>query len=412
MPLSRWGLFGAYDADRPMLRKFDITNFPILILGASSRINPMQMRKIIDEMVKYRIERVPGVASLDVWGGHEREVQVNLDAEKIKAMGLPLDQIVAKIKQGNVTMPAGSIDRGNFEINVRTLGEYTSIEQLSRTIIATREGASIMLSDIAEIQDTRKKISRIIHVNGEPGVHLGVQKQSGKNTIDVAEKVLEELEKINRDIPQIKITPIIDTSDYIRNSITNVGNMALYGGLLAICVLFFFLRNILSTFIIAASIPISIIATFTLMYFSGLTLNIMTLGGLALGIGMLVDNAIVVLENIYRLRESGHEPEEAALSGTSEVTAAIVASTLTTLAVFMPLIFIRGMSGVMFKQLAMVPLAIGMGEGGEVQAPLARAVIGGLISSTLITLVIIPTVYLEFDTRLIRKKGKDTKDLS
>jgi HAE1 family hydrophobic/amphiphilic exporter-1 len=342
------------DADRPTLFKFDIANFPILIFGASSNLSPLQMRKIIDDQIKYRIERVPGVASLDVWGGYEREVQVNLDAGKIKAMGLPLDQILARIKEGNVTLPAGTIDRGDFQITMRTLGEYTSLDQLSATVVDIRDGASIKLSDIARIDDTWKKITRIILVNGKPGVRLGVRKQSGTNTVDVARRVLEEVERINLDTPQINLTPIIDTSDYIRNSITNVGSMALYGGILAIIVLLFFLRNIVSTLIIATAIPISIIATFALMYFGGLTLNIMTLGGLALGIGMLVDNAIVVLENIYRHRESGQEPEQAALAGTSEVTAAIVASTLTTLAVFLPLVFIRGMSGVMFKQLAFV----------------------------------------------------------
>jgi len=165
--------------------------------------------------------------------------------------------------------------------------------------------------------------------------------------------VLKEVERINRDIPQIQLTPIIDTSDYIKRSITSVGSTLFYGGLLAVLVLLLFLRNVTSTAIIASSIPISVIATFTLIYFGGFTLNLMTLGGLALGVGMLVDNAIVVLENIFRLRESG-ETESAALKGTEEVTPAISASTLTTLAVFIPLVFMRGMSGVMFKQFAYV----------------------------------------------------------
>ncbi|MBN2687261.1 MAG: efflux RND transporter permease subunit, partial [Deltaproteobacteria bacterium] len=336
------------------LFKFDIANFPVLIFGASGNLTPLQMRKLIDDQVKYRIERVPGVASLDVWGGYEREIQVNLDAARIKAMGLPLDLILSRIKEGNLNLPAGTIDRGNLEVTMRTSGQYSNLDQLADTVIIIRDGASIKLRDIARIDNTWKKISRIIWVNGKPGVRLGVTKQSGSNTVDVAKKVLEEVRVINRDIPQIHITPIIDTSDYIQNSITNVGTMAIYGGILAILVLLFFLRNLVSTLIIATAIPISIIATFALMYFGGLTLNIMTLGGLALGIGMLVDNAIVVLENIYRHRESGEAPEDATIKGSSEVTSAIIASTLTTLAVFLPLVFIRGMSGIMFKQLAMV----------------------------------------------------------
>ncbi|MBN2179850.1 MAG: efflux RND transporter permease subunit [Deltaproteobacteria bacterium] len=342
------------DTERPTLFKFDIANFPVLIFGASGNLTPLQMRKLIDDQVKYRIERVPGVASLDVWGGYEREIQVNLDAARIKAMGLPLDLILSRIKEGNLNLPAGTIDRGNLEVTMRTSGQYSNLDQLADTVIIIRDGASIKLRDIARIDNTWKKISRIIWVNGKPGVRLGVTKQSGSNTVDVAKKVLEEVRVINRDIPQIHITPIIDTSDYIQNSITNVGTMAIYGGILAILVLLFFLRNLVSTLIIATAIPISIIATFALMYFGGLTLNIMTLGGLALGIGMLVDNAIVVLENIYRHRESGEAPEDATIKGSSEVTSAIIASTLTTLAVFLPLVFIRGMSGIMFKQLAMV----------------------------------------------------------
>jgi HAE1 family hydrophobic/amphiphilic exporter-1 len=342
------------DTERPTLFKFDIANFPILIFGASGNLNPLQMRKLIDDQVKYRIERVPGVASLDVWGGYEREIQVNLDAARIKAMGLPLDLILSRIKEGNINLPAGTIDRGTLEVTMRTSGQYSSLDQLADTVVTIRDGASIKLRDIARIDNTWKKISRIIWVNGKPGVRLGVTKQSGSNTVDVARTVLKEVAEINRDIPQIHITPIIDTSDYIQNSITNVGNMAIYGGILAILVLLFFLRNLVSTLIIATAIPISIIATFALMYFGGLTLNIMTLGGLALGIGMLVDNSIVVLENVYRHRESGKPAEEATIAGSGEVTSAIIASTLTTLAVFLPLVFIRGMSGIMFKQLAMV----------------------------------------------------------
>jgi len=342
------------EAERPILYKFDVANFPILILGASSKLNPLEMRTIIDDQVKYRIERVPGVASLDVWGGYEREIQVNLDSCKIRALGLPLDQIMSGIREGNVTLPAGSLDRGNFEVTMRTKGEYTSLEQLEGTVVAIRDGAPIKLGDIAHIDDTWKDISRIILVNGEPGVRLGVRKQSGTNTVEVATRVLQEIGRISRDIPQVRISSIVDTSDYIQKSITNVGSMALYGGTFAVFVLLFFLRNITSTFIIALAIPISIVATFALMYFGGLTLNLMTLGGLALGIGMLVDNAIVVLENIYRHREAGENSEDATVTGAGEVTAAIIASTLTTLAVFLPLVFVRGMSGVMFKQLAMV----------------------------------------------------------
>ena len=342
------------NVDRPRLRKFDPASFPILIMGASSNLDPIQMRRIIDDQIKYRIERVPGVAALDVFGGLEREIQVNLYTDKVKALGIPLDQIMAGIKAGNITLPAGTVERGNFEVTIRTPGEYTGLAQLRDTVIAVREGVPVQLKDIASVEDTWQKITRIVRVNGRPGVHLAVSKQSGTNTVQVARKVLQEIEGINRDIPQIELIPIIDSSDFIQRSISNVGSVAMYGGLIAVIVLLFFLRNIRSTAIIAVAIPLSIVATFALIYFGGFTLNIMTLGGLALGIGMLVDNSIVVLENIYRLREAGLGAEQAAVDGSEEVTPAVIASTLTTLAVFLSLIFVRGMAGVMFKQLASV----------------------------------------------------------
>ncbi|OHB61529.1 MAG: acriflavin resistance protein [Planctomycetes bacterium RBG_13_46_10] len=342
------------EADRPTLRKFDLASFPILILGASSKLDPVQTRQIIEDQVKYRLERVPGVAAVDIWGGLEREIHVSLDPAKINALAIPLDRIITGIREGNVNIPAGTIERGNFEVTIRTPGEYIDLKQLEDTVIAIREGVPIQLREIANVADSWQKITRIVRVNGQPGIRLSVSKQSGKNTVDVARGAIKELERINRDIPQIKIITIVDTSDYIQRSISNVGSSAVYGGILAVIILLVFLRNVRSTIIIATAIPVSIIATFALLYFSGFTLNIMTLGGLALGIGMLVDNAIVVLENIFRIRETQQTRELAAVDGTEEVTNAIIASTLTTVVVFLPLVFMRGMSGVMFKQLSIV----------------------------------------------------------
>ena len=342
------------DADRPTLRKFDLASFPVLILGAASNLDPVQMRLIIEDQIKYRIERMPGVASLDISGGLNREIHINLYADKVKALDIPVDRVVSRLKAENINLPSGTIDRGQYEVTIRTPGHFTELDQIRNTIVTIRDGVPIRLAEIASVEDSWERVTRIVRVNGQNGVRLAVQKQSGTNTVEVARGVLEEIERINKDIPQIKIIPIIDTSEYIRRSISNVGSMAMYGGILAIIVLLFFLRNIRSTVVIATAIPISIIATFALIYFGGFTLNIMTIGGLALGIGMLVDNSIVVLENIYRLRETGQSREQAAIEGSAEVTAAIVASTLTTLAVFLPLVFVRGMSGVMFKQLSLV----------------------------------------------------------
>lgn len=342
------------EIDRPMLRKFDPAQMPILMVGALSHLDPIQTRRILDEQISYRLERAPGVASVDIWGGHQREIQINLDPDKVKALGLPLDQIISRIEQGNLDLPAGVIERGNYEILVRVPGVFTNLNEIRETVVATRNGVPIRLKEIADVDDTFRKITRVIRINDTPGTRLAVYKQSGTNTVEVAEGVMKEIAKIQEDWPQIQFIPVRDSSEYIRNAISNVSSTALYGGLLAVLVLLFFLGSIRSTLVIAVTIPISVIATFALIYFGGFTLNIMTLGGLALGIGMLVDNAIVVLENIVRLQETGTKPYEAASAGTREVSSAVIASTLTTLAVFLPMVFVRGIAGIMFKQLAFV----------------------------------------------------------
>jgi len=342
------------DVDRPTLRKFDPAQSPILQFGALSNLDPVQARRIIDEQIAYRLERVAGVASVDVFGGQEREIQVNLDPDKLKALGLPLDVISSKIRQENVDMPAGVIEKGNYEVLVRIPGVFIGLDQLRDTVIATRDGVPIQLKEIASVDDTFRRITRIVRINDMPGTRLAVYKQSGENTVNVAEGVLKEIAEIQRDIPQIQLVPVSNSAEYIRRAIDNVGSSALWGGILAILALLVFLVNIRSTLVIAISIPISLIGTLALIYFGGFTLNTMTLGGLALGIGMLVDSSIVVLENIYRMQEGGVPPLPAAIDGTNEVAAPIIAGALTTCVVFLPMIFIRGMSGVMFKQLAYV----------------------------------------------------------
>ncbi|MDI6850164.1 MAG: efflux RND transporter permease subunit [Candidatus Saccharicenans sp.] len=343
------------EVQRPTLRKFDPAMMPVLMMGVLTELDPIQVRKIIDEQMTYRLERVPGVASVDVWGGREREIQINLMPDKVKALGLPLDTIISKLRQENIDIPAGTIEKGNYELTIRIPGVYTNIDQIRETIIAVRDGAAIRIKDIASVEDTFRRITRVARINDLEGVRLAIYKQSGQNTVRVVEGVLKEIKSLQEDYPQFKFITLRDSARYIRNAISNVGNSALYGGLLAIFVLLFFLVNFRSTLVIALSIPISIIATFSLIYFNGFTLNVMSLGGLALGIGMMVDSSIVVLENIFRLREEDKLPLlKAAVNGAKEVTAAIIASTVTTLIVFMPMLFVRGASGIMFKQLAYV----------------------------------------------------------
>ncbi|MFZ5519039.1 MAG: efflux RND transporter permease subunit [Candidatus Zhuqueibacterota bacterium] len=342
------------DIDRPMIRKFDLSAFPILILGVSSNLNPLDMRQLIEDQVKYRLERVPGVAAVDVMGGLMREIHIDLQSAQLKALGLSPDDIISALNNENRNIPAGLYEKGNFEILVRTQGEFLSLEEIENTVVTIRQGTPIQIRDVAQVSDSWEEIRQIIRIDGKLGLRVSISKQSGANTVKVAEAAKEEIERINRDMPQLQLLPLIDTSKYIEQSISNVGDSAILGGILAILILFIFLRNVSSTAIIATTIPISIIATFGLMYFGGFTLNIITFGGLALGIGMLVDCAIVVLENIYRHREEGKSPKQSALIGASEVSSAIIASVLTTIVVFFPVVFIRGMSGIMFQQMAYV----------------------------------------------------------
>jgi HAE1 family hydrophobic/amphiphilic exporter-1 len=342
------------DVERPVLWKYDSSADPILDVGITSSLDPIQLKQIIEDQVRYRIERVPGVASLDVRGGLTRQIRVDVDADKIKALALPLDEILAKVRAQNINLPAGQIDQGKFEVTVRTPGEFTNLEEVASTVVATREGVPIALREIAQVYDGHQKVTHKVRINGRDSLRMSILKQSGTNTVDVARAVKDEIARINEDMPQLQMIVRRDSSEYIERSITNVGNSALHGGVLSVVILLVFLRNVRSTMVVATAIPISIIATFGLMYFTGFTLNIMTMGGLALGIGRLVDDSIVVLENIYRRREAGEAPALAAMNGSNEVTNAVIASTLTTLAVFLPLVFVRGMSGVLFTQLAAV----------------------------------------------------------
>jgi HAE1 family hydrophobic/amphiphilic exporter-1 len=341
-------------ASRPSLRKFDLAATPVMMMGVSSDLEPITLRRIIDEQISYRLERVEGVASVNIMGGQTREVHIDLDPDKLSALKIPLEQVINRIKSANVNQPAGNIYRGNYQITVRVPGVFENLNELKQTVIMFRSGSAVTLQDIAKVQDSSSQVTRLVRINGKPGIQISVNKQSGTNTVKVAKSVREEIDNINRSMPQIHIVPLMDTSVFIRQAINNVTQSALLGGILAVLILLVFLRNIKSTAVISTAIPISIMATFGLLYFNGFTLNLMTLGALALGVGQLLDNSIVVLENIFRHRELGEGHKEAAVKGADEVIQPIIASTLTSVVVFLPLLFMRGMTGIMFKQLAVV----------------------------------------------------------
>ncbi|MDR3153564.1 MAG: efflux RND transporter permease subunit [Deltaproteobacteria bacterium] len=339
--------------DRPVIQKFDTAMRPIMFLGVSSSFHPVDLKAYIQDEISYRLERSPGVASASPFGGLDREFRVELDHSKVKALGLDLAGLVTAIGSENVTEAGGEIDRGRMSVSVRTKGEFTSLDDLGSVLVARGPQGDVRLRDIADISDSWEKVTRITRVNGLEGQFMGLFKQSGANTVDVAATALEAMEEINAALANVHMEPLFDTSIYIKRAIRTVADSAALGGLLAVAVIFFFLQHFKSTLILSFAIPISIVATFGAMHAFGLTLNIVTLGALALGTGMLVDNSIVVLDNVFRLRSSGVPPERAAVEGTGEVAGAITASTLTTLSVFAPMAFLTGLAGVMFRPFAL-----------------------------------------------------------
>ncbi len=340
---------------RPQIRKFDVASYPVVIVGIGSKLDPVELTELIDKQVRPRFARIPGVAQADLFGGYFREVRVELDPGRVQALGLSMNSILDALRDANLDRPAGKIEQGQYDVTLRAQGEFTNLDQIRDTVVAKSDAGSVTLGEIAKVTDTYEKLTRIVRVNREPGLRIGIRKQAEANTVEVSQNILAEIDRINADFPQINVVAVVNQGNFIERSIANVAQSVLYGGGLAVIVLLFFLRNVSSTVVISLAIPISIIATFALVYFGGFTLNLMTLGGLALGVGMMVDSSIVVLENIFRRRNEENESgEQAAIHGASEVASAIIASTITTLVIFLPLVFVRGVSGILFKELAYV----------------------------------------------------------
>jgi HAE1 family hydrophobic/amphiphilic exporter-1 len=287
-------------------------------------------------------------------GGLRRQIHIELSKEKVAALDLSVDRVVNLLRTENANTPLGEINQGDRTYLLRSQGQFASLDEMRNLVLMTREGVPIYLRDVAEVTDTTEDVRQLLRINGRPGVRLQVQKQSGTNTVDIAEAVKAEIERINVAMPNIKLTLLDDSSIYIRRSINSVQEHALIGSILVTLIIFAFLRSFRSTLIVCTAIPISVIGTFALLYFAGFTLNIMTFGGLALGIGMVVDASIVVLENAFRHMEHGKDRVTAAIEGSEEVWSAIVASILTHIAVFVPLLFLTGISSILFKQLSFV----------------------------------------------------------
>ncbi len=345
------------DADRPVLLRYDPSLDPIVRLGVSGEDDLIRLRLLAEEEIKRSLERIEGVAGVVVSGGLEEEIQVELDERRMANLGLDAGLVVTRLAQENVNLTGGRLIEGQSEYLVRTLQEIVRAEDLEEIVLTSDQGAIVRLRDVGTVVTGAKEREIVTRIDGSESVEVAVYKEGGTNTVTVSDAVQQGIDELRTELrridPNLELTLVSDQARYIRQSISEVLKTAAMGGILAVLVLYFFLRSWKTTFIIGAAIPISVVATFFLMYSRDISLNIMSLGGLTLGIGLLVDNAIVVLEAIQRRRDQGDDDVEAAVTGASQVGRAVIASTLTTICVFLPIVFVEGVAGQLFGDQAM-----------------------------------------------------------
>ena len=351
------------EADRPLLLRFDPSNEPIQRLafmdqeGSGPADDPLQLqalRRFAEDRLKNELESVEGVAAVKVSGGLEDEIQVLVDQEKVAQLGLSIRAVAARLRAENVNLSGGRLEQHSQRFLVRTLNEFVTVPEIADAIISTPEGRPVYLRDIATVTRGHKEREAIMRVNGRESVELAFYKEGDANTVQVAQRIAERVAQVEKRLPPgTELILVYDQSEFIAEALDQVRDAALLGGLFAILVLYAFLRDARATFIIGAAIPVSVIGTFLLMYAADVSLNIMSLGGIALAIGMLVDNSIVVLENIVRKKEQGLGAGDAARQGASEVAGAVIAATLTTVAVFFPMVFVTGIAGQLFRDQAL-----------------------------------------------------------
>ncbi|MGB5336540.1 MAG: efflux RND transporter permease subunit, partial [Woeseiaceae bacterium] len=353
------------EAERPLLLRFDPSSEPIVRLGlmsVSDEIRPGEspearlkmLRRLAEDSIKTDLEAEEGTAAVKVSGGLEDEIQIRVDQQKLSQLGLNIDQVASRIRAENVNLSGGRLEEGSQRFLVRTLNEFQSVDEFRNAIIANVAGRPVYLGDVATVQRGHKEREAITRVKGRESVELAVYKEGDANTVQVARRIEQRLDRIRESLPDdIELVKIHDQSTFISSAVNDVRFAAVLGGLIAILVLYGFLRDSRATTIVGIAIPVSVVGTFLLMYTNDISLNIMSLGGIALAVGMLVDNSIVVLENIVRKKEQGEDIVAAARNGTSEVAGAVIAATLTTIAVFFPMVFISGIAGQLFRDQAL-----------------------------------------------------------
>ncbi|MCL2874592.1 MAG: efflux RND transporter permease subunit [Defluviitaleaceae bacterium] len=341
-------------ASRPLTLQLDINEMASLMIGISSDQHDLVgLKQLVDNRIVDRIERQEGVASVNVTGGRSMEIAVVLSSEQMRGHGVSEMQVIQTLMLENRNIPAGDVRQGDRTLQLRVTGDFRTLSEIEDILIPTPFGSVVALRDIATVEEVYREATSLSFINGVPSVTLSVQKQSTANTINVANAVLREFEQIKIDMPELEIMTIMNPAEFIEMTLAGVMGSAILGGVLAVIILYIFLRNVRLTLVVAAAMPISIIATFVLMYYANITINIMSLGGLALGLALLIDNSIVVLESIFRKIEEGCDRITSAIEGTREVAMPIVATTLTTVAVFLPITFGGGLTAQIFNQLAL-----------------------------------------------------------
>jgi HAE1 family hydrophobic/amphiphilic exporter-1 len=341
--------------DRPAIFKFSTSMMPILFYAVTARESYPGLDKIIEEKIVNPLNRIDGIGSISTVGAPRRKIYVNIDPKQLDAYNITLEQIGSIIGAENLNMPSGNVKMGKIDYQLRVQGEFTESSQLKQIIVGSYAGKPVYLKDIAEVNDTLKDRTMDEKINGKLGMRMFVMKQSGANTVRIARNVRKQMKSLVQTLPpDISIQPILDTSDFIRGSINNLSQTLMWALLFVVMVVLFFLGRWRATFIIVLTIPISLIVSFIYLYITGSSINVISLSSLSIAIGMVVDDAIVVLENITKHIERGSTPREAAIYATNEVWLAVIITTLVIVAVFFPLTLVGGMTGVMFKQLGWI----------------------------------------------------------
>ncbi len=345
------------EASQPILLRFDPSLDPIMRVAFYGNVGLMEMRRMAEERLRPQLESLEGVAAVSIEGGLEEEIQVEVEVSRLDYLGIPISQVTSRLGAENVNLTGGTLKDGEAEFLVRTLNEFQGIDEIGEIIVGEINGAPIKLSDVARVFRGYKERDLVTRIDGREGVVVAIFKEGDANTVQVSESLHERLNLFKEENSSLfadsGMQIVFDQAVFISQAVDEVLNTAVIGGVLAVVILFLFLRNLKSTTIISLAIPISVIATFFLMFTSGVSLNIMSLGGLALGVGMLVDNSIVVLESIQRYRDQGLSVGDAARRGAGEVGTAVVASTMTTICVFLPIVFVEGVAGQLFKDQAL-----------------------------------------------------------